>query len=343
MSRAKALIIGFLSITTVGLFFFFFAHRQSDGFAHWQPGDSLRLAKALPADSSAGNSTLGFQAILALSQGTKWRVDGLHAAGQVSGIEVTVPPQPSWSEPFVKAFEAFGPVEAHGAAMAWLGHIDLLKFVIQNGWGSALILEDDMDWDVDVRNQTLLIAQAVRALTHAGAVKEAPYGLDWDILWMGHCSDPPNFDEPMVKFRDPTAIPLEMYRGLNRHITTGLQQGERSVHYSWNPVCTFAYAVSARGAKKLLAYASLGQGGAYDLMLMHACQDNVLKCVSVNPEIFNPYHPAEGDASEVRAGDAGQAFDVVTGTEMGHTNNILHSARCSSQFHSSCLEEADRD
>lgn len=259
-------------------------------------------------------------------------------AALASGIELQIPPQPVWSEPFVKAFRDFGPVEARGAAMAWLGHIDLLKFVIQNGWGSALIMEDDMDWDVDIRNQTRLVAEAVRKLTKSNKMKKAPYGLHWDILWMGHCSDPPNFDEPMVKFNDPTAIPLEKYKGLSRHITTGLQEGERGVHHSWNPVCTFAYAVSAEGAKKLLAQASLGQGGAFDLMLMHACQDKVLDCISVNPEIFNPYHPAEGDASEVRAGDAGQAFDVVSGKEMGHTNNILHSARCSGLFQSSCLD-----
>jgi GR25 family glycosyltransferase involved in LPS biosynthesis len=35
--------------------------------------------------------------------------------------------------------------------LAWLGHLDLLKFVIQSKWNSALILEDDVDWDVDVR------------------------------------------------------------------------------------------------------------------------------------------------------------------------------------------------
>lgn len=221
--------------------------------------------------------------------------------------------------------------------MAWLGHIDLLKFVIQNNWGSALIMEDDMDWDVEVRNQTLLIAKAVREFTESKKMKKAPYGLDWDILWMGHCSDPPNFEAPMVKFKDPNTIPLEQYKGLSRHIATGLVEGERSVHHSWNPVCTFAYAVSSEGAKKLLAHASLGRGGAFDLMLMHACQDKVLDCISVNPEIFNPYHPAEGDASEVRAGDAGEAMDFAVGKEMGHTYNVLHSARCSALFKSDCL------
>lgn len=121
--------------------------------------------------------------------------------------------------------------------MAWLGHIDILKFVIQNGWGSALILEDDVDWDVNIRNQTLLIAKAVLTLTNHEKILQAPYGLDWDVLWMGHCSDPADFNRPHVLFEDPTVIPLDRYVGLNTGITTVLKDGQRCVNYSQNPVC----------------------------------------------------------------------------------------------------------
>ncbi|KAI4756599.1 hypothetical protein E4T52_04256 [Aureobasidium sp. EXF-3400] len=292
-----------------------------------------------PPDFTAANSTLGFQAILALSQGTKWRVDGLHAAAKVAGITVTVPQQPKWSDPFIKAFQDFGPIEAHGAAMAWLGHLDLLKFVIQNNWGSALILEDDMDWDIDIRRQTPPIAKAVRELTKAKGGKE-PYGKNWDVLWMGHCSDPPPFKDEgkIITFTDNTTAPLDKYRGLNPRLKDVIKDEQRIVHYSINPVCTFAYAVSHSGARNLLAHASLGKGGAFDLMLMHACQDKVLKCVSVNPEVFDPYFPAEGGASEVRAGDAGVDFDHEVGKGMGHTDNTLNSARCFAQFGKTCLE-----
>lgn len=338
-SKPINLRVAGLSIVALGLVLLL-VHWQSAAIADWQPPDYAVFEDNAVPNFSAGNSTLGFQAILALSQGTKWRVDGLRAAGRVSGINVQVPPQPGWSEDFIKAFEDFGPVEAHGAALAWLGHIDLLKFVIQSGWGSALIMEDDMDWDVAVRNQTTLIAEAVLKLTKSKRKVNAPYGLDWDIMWMGHCSDPPYHDQrdgPIIFFQDSTAIPLEKYRGLDPHIREVVKEGERSVHYSRNPVCTFSYAVSAVGARKLLQHASLGRGGAFDLMLMHACQDGVLKCISVNPEIFSPYNPAEGGASEVRAGDAGGVFNADVGKTMGQTNNILNSARCAGLFQSTCL------
>lgn len=224
--------------------------------------------------------------------------------------------------------------------MAWLAHIDLLKYVIAHDYGSALIMEDDVDWDVRIRNQTVLIADAVRELTGQRREKGAPYGLQWDVLWMGHCSDPPNADDPMVVFEDETVVEHAKYRGLNRYITDVLPEGRRSVHHSWNPVCTFAYAVSARGARKLLAQASLGKGGAFDLMLMHACQDKVVDCITVNPEIFDAYHPAGGDISEVRAGDHHEDIDTTVGQGMGSTDNILRSARCQGLFGETCLTNA---
>ncbi|GAM89592.1 hypothetical protein ANO11243_076310 [Dothideomycetidae sp. 11243] len=303
-------------------------------------------------DLSAGNATLGFNAVLALSRGTKWRVNGLNAAANASGISLLIPAQPVWSKEFVHSFEAFGPVDAHGAAMAWLGHIDLLKFVIQNKWGSALIMEDDMDWDVRIRQQTAMIAQGTRELARKRDDWESrphnrtddnphsPYGDTWDVLWMGHCSDPPRA-KPLVVWPDATVIARQRYAGIDRLVTTVLEEGERSVHRSVNPVCTFAYAISAAGARKVLAIASTGKGGAFDLMLNHNCKQGTLDCVSVNPEVFDPYHPADGDKSEVRAGDTTPgteaSFEDAVSQVMGHTDNILRSARCQGLWATTCL------
>lgn len=292
--------------------------------------------------------------MIALSQGTKWRVNGLIAAASASNISLLIPTQPKWSEEFVSSFEAFGPVEAHGAALAWLGHIDMLKLVIQNKWGSALIMEDDVDWDVRIRWQTRLIAAGVRELTQERSLlgmfksreqDHSPYGDNWDVLWMGHCSDPPDMNKPVVSWEDQTVIDWEHYTGLDRYMTTVLKEGQRSVHASFNPVCTFAYAVSASGAKKALAIASTGKGGAFDLMLNGACRSGHLRCVSVNPEVFDSYHPAGGDVSEVRTGDAPNDPPPIlesTQTEAGHTDNIRQSARCQGLWRATCLTSEER-
>jgi hypothetical protein len=208
--------------------------------------------------------------------------------------------------------------------------------VLQNGWGSALILEDDIDWDVEVRNQTRHIASGVRVLTSAEDEGHEPYGIEWDVLWMGHCSDPVDSKKPMVVWPDDSVGPLDEYRGLDTHITKVLGESQRSVHYSENAVCSFAYAVSARGAREVLRLASLGHGDAFDLMLMNACRDRGLACISVNPEVFDPYRPADGQLSEVRAADHGEAVGLAISDGIGTTDNIRRSARCFGLFGSRC-------
>jgi hypothetical protein len=245
-----------------------------------------------------------------------------------------------WSESFVKSFELFGPAHARGAAKAWLAHIDVLKFIILNGWGSALVLEDDVDWSVEIREQTRKVAKAILELTEQKAGPETPYGLDWDVIWMGHCGDPPEFKKVRhVAYKDSTVLPFERYRNINKHVITQLKQGQRAVHFSVGPICTWAYAVSANGAHKLLTEALEGRDDAYDLMLMNKCKSEKLKCITVNMELFHQYIPAGGEQSEVRAGNSGADLEAetISSRPMGHTDNILESARCAGLYNSTCM------
>lgn len=80
----------------------------------------------------------------------------MKAAANLTGVQVTFPNKPFWHQRFVDAFEKFGSDQGsvhpnRGSALAWLAHIDMLKFVIQSGFNSALILEDDVDWDVAIK------------------------------------------------------------------------------------------------------------------------------------------------------------------------------------------------
>ena len=116
----------------------------------------------------------------------------------------------------------FGDAGSRGEALAWLGHINLLKLFILYGWGSALILEDDVDWEQDIRSQTHQIAKSVRKLMEkwgTSSLDEAeikqydpfPYGQGRDVLWMGHCSDYPEDHQPMVTWKDERMVPSEKY------------------------------------------------------------------------------------------------------------------------------------
>lgn len=67
-----------------------------------------------------------------------------------------------------------------------------LSRVLQNSYTTALILEDDADWDVALKMQLREFARGVRLLNgEENAPKTAPYGTDWDILWIGGCASGP--------------------------------------------------------------------------------------------------------------------------------------------------------
>ncbi|KAG5931109.1 hypothetical protein E4U53_001945 [Claviceps sorghi] len=106
---------------------------------------------------------------------------------------------------------------------SWRGHMDAIQEVVRRNLSSALILEDDVDWDVRIREQLRDFALSSRALIQPlrrgqpgryadptyphpadGAPGEAshldfynlprtvepaltPYGDSWDVLWLGHC------------------------------------------------------------------------------------------------------------------------------------------------------------
>ncbi|OJJ95598.1 glycosyltransferase family 25 protein [Aspergillus aculeatus ATCC 16872] len=302
--------------------------------------------------SDAANSTLGFQAIFALSAGPSWRTRGLLAAANLTGLEITLPPQPPISAAVVTAFQALGDGThpTQGASKAWLAHLDLIKHIHQSRLDTALILEDDVDWDRALRSQAPRIAAAVRNLTHTPPTEDnnndAPYGRAWDLLWLGHCGEFWEDSIETVVFDDPATIPHAQYSGWAREYIARLPDRRRAVYRSYNPVCSFAYALSRDGAQKVLELVGGGGDEAFDIAVMHHCRAGRLECLSVVPEVVHQYFPAErfGVKSLVDVGNGevdgpgkgeeeGEDFEAV----MGSTENILESARCWALWRQTCL------
>ncbi|KAG9230994.1 hypothetical protein BJ875DRAFT_430610 [Amylocarpus encephaloides] len=105
---------------------------------------------------------------------------------------------------------------------SWRGHLNAIIEVVKRNLTSALILEDDADWDVRIKEQLWDLARSSRALIqplasdpskYADATypipesssalpkhdikfdalpktvppKDSVYGDGWDVLWLGHC------------------------------------------------------------------------------------------------------------------------------------------------------------
>lgn len=108
-----------------------------------------------------------------------------------------------------------------GALGSWRAHLNAILRVVELNLTSALILEDDVDWDIRLKHQLRDFASAANALTqpllaNSGGYADptymgpkaslvqgedmtldklpptvlpraSPYGDEWDVLWLGHC------------------------------------------------------------------------------------------------------------------------------------------------------------
>ena len=182
--------------------------------------------------------------------------------------------------------------------------------MIENRITSALITEGDVDWDPRIRDQLSNFATAAANLTNfnsnaghpldyrpsvdssAGSGKNptiSPYGNDWDILWLGNCGSE---GEVYYPYPDETAPPYQ-----NEFEFIGSQLGatpfgdhdrlpkERIVTTVRNALCTYAYAVSLRGAIKL-ASLSHEMDDTMDRWMSNKCASGIIKCVSPWPQLL---------------------------------------------------------
>ena len=232
-----------------------------------------------------------------------------------------------------------------GSALAWLAHLDLIKYFSASDLDTAMIMEDDVDWDVAIKEQMPLISDAVRNFTQVDLSDPAPYGRSWDVLWLGHCGEVTETDTLRIEFNDTTSgrpAPWMSYVGWSKFKIHNIKEGHRIIQKPVLPVCSFGYALNRENAQKVLTWAGRGADEAFDVVLSVGCREGHLRCITLNPEIMHHYNPADGHGyvSEVQAGDGKgvESNEADFENVKGHTANIVHSARCEALFNDTCLQ-----
>ncbi|KAI3336318.1 glycosyltransferase family 25 protein [Xylariaceae sp. AK1471] len=225
---------------------------------------------------------------------------------------------------------------------SWRGHMNAIRRIVEEGLESAIIMEDDMDWDVRLKTQLKQVAEGARSILPSSAGPSSPYGDAWDVLWLGHCGEifpetlPENMGKPKYPkytiHNDETVPPLSKITGLVDF--QKYPEFTRWIHVSGGPICSFAYALSQSGARKVLFDMSVDHlEGPFDNALAGLCRDGAsgnadglqTKCISVTPPLFF-HHRARGritgdsDIQKVENND-------VPIREKGTTENIVWSAR----------------
>ncbi|OCL12208.1 glycosyltransferase family 25 protein, partial [Glonium stellatum] len=127
---------------------------------------------------------------------------------------------------------------------SWRAHMNALQAIVEQNLTTALILEDDVDWDIRIKSQLQTFALASRGLqtlfsnkgshphatpnnvelgegdaAHRSSVPlpsvpliasstSSLYGSGWDVLWLGHCGT--HFPSPSPSRPDRVTIPNDI-------------------------------------------------------------------------------------------------------------------------------------
>lgn len=217
--------------------------------------------------------------------------------------------------------------------------------VVKRGLSSALIMEDDVDWDVRAKDILKNYARSSNALLNSAAGSAisfkslpanpatitSPYGDGWDVLWLGHCGmDFKSGDSRVIHANDDTVPETQYLRSWDVKAETPLAIYPNHTRVAMpvsDGVCSLAYAVSQKGARSILNSIGLEKlDAAFDLMLRDFCVgDNgrqAHKCLGVLPQIFD-HHRRKGSISgESDIEDHGDAV-----REKAETLNIRWSVR----------------
>ncbi|PYI00551.1 LPS glycosyltransferase, partial [Aspergillus sclerotiicarbonarius CBS 121057] len=312
---------------------------SDSGGQYWKKNwvDMARSTLEDRALEHIGNETLGFEHIYAI--GLKERTDKrdfLTLAASMAGFRV------EW-------VDGVRPDEFSEKAAAnimqdnllkpseigcWRAHMNALHNMIQNSYSSALILEDDADWDITIKQQLREFARGIRALTgNTNTSKTAPYGTNWDILWIGGCASAaaPNETQFYAIPNDPTAPsldhrgtwggPLESWKELYPETST------RFIYRAEMGCCTYGYAVTKRGAERILAALAVDRlVAAVDNSMADMCGGKdgrpQIECYAPFPNMIGTYKAA---------GLASKDSDIHNGSEdewhEAQAWNLMYSTR----------------
>lgn len=223
----------------------------------------------------------------------------------------------------------------------------MIKYVVTSGLSSAFIVEDDVDWDVEIHSQMRILSDAVRNFTHTPEHDTmSPFGTAWDVLWLGHCGEMSDRERPKYTYFDPTRPKTDHYIGWSKkwleNVEAIVPPTHRAVQRTRNTVCSFAYGVTHAGARNILYQLGEGQDEAFDIGLMAKCRDGKLSCLTILPELMHHYEPRSDSGYVSPNNEANGKGTSVDEAEfegiMGHTANIVKSARCDALWGKRCQD-----
>ncbi|EJP63114.1 LPS glycosyltransferase, putative [Beauveria bassiana ARSEF 2860] len=179
------------------------------------------------------------------------------------------------------------------------------------------------------------------SLPNTALPHKSPYGDDWDLLWVGNCGlhfpFPKSTTIPkgrVIHRGDETVAPKKNLWSINRPFTL-LEEypaHTRAVSHAQEGVCTLGYALSHRGARRIMQEIALKPvTDAYDILLRFFCEGTRGRkkglCLAPQPPYFHHHRPAGPMSAMSDIGDHEGDFRKDPMTDMVRWSVRLNSDR----------------
>ncbi|RDW82819.1 hypothetical protein BP6252_03931 [Coleophoma cylindrospora] len=255
---------------------------------------------------------IGFERVFAISLPERSdKRDGIAVGARVTGFSLEFSDGVRGSAMSQKAMpKNWNPSVGDATLGCWRGHMDVAQKIIRENIQSALIFEDDADWDVKLKEQMYEFAKGAKAVQGTTGVPYSPYGDDWDLLWIGHCGTHARTELDQMYYlipEDPTMIPLEKVYGdhkPDRSATELSGNQTRMVFQGVGGRCLTGYGLSLRGALKLVMAQSLVGATTIDRGVSGLCSKpkGTFDCIAPWPPFIGTFKdagPVDKDSDRV--------------------------------------------
>ncbi|KAJ5100192.1 CAZyme family GT25 [Penicillium angulare] len=326
------------------------------------PG-SLRENRSRISDKSLGsihNETLGFEHVYAigLPERTDKR-DFLSLAAAISDIKLEwldgVKADAISQKAMPNGYDQESTISTFMAS--WRAHMNALLRVLDNSYSTALILEDDVDWDITLKQQLVEFARGLHSLQNTEKVSSsAPYGTHWDILWIGSCLSAPNQNETRFYAipQDPTVASTRQRQG-----AAGIpgiwedrfpEDSTRYVYSAETICCTFGYAVTRKGAEKIIAALSVSHiETPIDNALSDLCAGEDgrrrIDCYSTSPGLIGTYKTSGSSSrdSDINSSENGDYHEEHSWNMVYGVKRNIHRLAAGDDTVQSQWQDEDRE
>lgn len=244
------------------------------------------------ASDPRANSTLGFGRAVYINVETRWDLDdAITLQSAISEIDVekfnAIPVEELGPEAMPLTSHVSNMYEYMGLVSCYATHAKLWKEFLEGNEETMIVFEADASWDIEFRRQLAHFSTGIhKILVQLGKIDPAtkitnkdPYlHSHWDLIQMGGCYESVKGVNKSIPYTDPYAQPNQVSLD-----NTPIENGTRLIRHNGEQMCTTSYAMSRRGAEKLLLRGALDFNTPVDGVIAELVREDLIDQYSFLP------------------------------------------------------------